>query len=274
MACGGGERHGCVIGGGGSPPRLSRRGCTWCRRLYTRPGEYAFETQWYLTALTNVKSQPVRPEDHPLPGECKLPAAAPAEPPTDGSAPDEARSLASLGRNMAPYVIPPDEMNGAAASSMLGPPATAGGAAQMDDCTPTVAVAGTHAYLCADGYIYTISATPSCAERGGCGLVVDYHGTGMDGDTEDKGTDMRAQATARGYVVVQPTVCYSINASRQCGAAVRGLPEFMRLFRVVDELQVGAARGEGWGGARVVPPNASLTPLASDERRASWRVSW
>ena len=226
---------------------VASHGLTCCgsfrhHRLYTRPGEYTFDTQWYFTSLTNIVPLPIGPSDYPLPRECKLPLG------TYGSVTIDAGSLGSLGLRTAPYVIPDDQKVAAANNrastsgsfSGIDNPTTASDVSgnATDKCTPTVAVAGTHAYRCADGYLFTVSATQSCATRGGCGLVVDVHGSTMDGDQQDKGTDMRAKAGPRGYVVLQPTVCTSFNAQRKCATAARGQPMFDRIFLVVDELVV------------------------------------
>jgi poly(3-hydroxybutyrate) depolymerase len=58
-------------------------------------------------------------------------------------------------------------------------------------------------FSCAGGISYDVEISPACA-KGGCGLVVDFHGYDMDAAEEDASTGMRALGDQNGYVVVQP----------------------------------------------------------------------
>lgn len=70
-------------------------------------------------------------------------------------------------------------------------------------CTPKIAVAGTHTYGCY-GKQFTL-AVPNPCVQGGCGLIVDTHGWAMDGDMEDKNSNLRAAAGDLGFLVLQGT---------------------------------------------------------------------
>jgi poly(3-hydroxybutyrate) depolymerase len=66
----------------------------------------------------------------------------------------------------------------------------------------TDVTAGHHKPTC-DGLVYDVEIPTACTS-GGCGVVVDIHGTDMNADQEDKSTGLRALAQTMSYVIVQP----------------------------------------------------------------------
>ena len=53
---------------------------------------------------------------------------------------------------------------------------------------------------------WAVSVPPQCASHE-CGLVVDIHGWNMDGEMQDKNTQMRARGAEDSFVTLQPTAC-------------------------------------------------------------------
>jgi poly(3-hydroxybutyrate) depolymerase len=88
----------------------------------------------------------------------------------------------------------------AAASADAADPADAG---SSHACAP-VATAGHQIFDCPEGVRADVEVPAGCV-AGGCGVVLDVHGYTMTADQLDQHTRMRTLATARGYVVVQPT---------------------------------------------------------------------
>jgi dienelactone hydrolase len=65
--------------------------------------------------------------------------------------------------------------------------------------------AGHQDVTCGD-VTFEVESSAACAAGGqACGLILDVHGWTMSADQENEHTRMRTLATARGYVVVQPT---------------------------------------------------------------------
>jgi len=54
------------------------------------------------------------------------------------------------------------------------------------------------------GLDFSVSIPDAC-QGGGCGLVLDLHGFGMDASIQDRNTALRRIGRANGYVVAQPT---------------------------------------------------------------------
>lgn len=70
-----------------------------------------------------------------------------------------------------------------------------------DDCITDV-TPGHHVFSCG-GFDFDVEVPPACVQTQ-CGLVVDVHGYTMDAAMQDKNTNLRALAAARGYIAVQP----------------------------------------------------------------------
>ncbi len=70
-------------------------------------------------------------------------------------------------------------------------------------CAPARS-AGHQTIDCPEGVEADLEIPASCL-AGGCPVVLDVHGYTMSADQQDQHTRMRALATARGYVVVQPS---------------------------------------------------------------------
>ncbi len=92
-----------------------------------------------------------------------------------------------------------------AASDAAGPAADAdlidGGTTYA--CAPE-RIDGHQTFPCPEGVEAEVEVPASCVD-GGCGLVLDVHGYTMSADQLDQHTRMRTLATARGYVVIQPS---------------------------------------------------------------------
>jgi polyhydroxybutyrate depolymerase len=108
-----------------------------------------------------------------------------------------ALALAGCGGGGAVAIDDPD------ASAVAAPDATPAPDAQPHACAPDRA-AGHQTFACPDGVGADVEVPEACVD-GGCGVILDVHGYTMSADIEDQHTRMRALATARGYVVVQPT---------------------------------------------------------------------
>ncbi len=60
-----------------------------------------------------------------------------------------------------------------------------------------------HVVTTCNGITFDIQVPPGCVAAG-CGLIVDVHGLTMSAAMEDANTELRARASAAGYVVIQP----------------------------------------------------------------------
>jgi len=70
-----------------------------------------------------------------------------------------------------------------------------------DPCFPD-RTSGHHVLSC-NGIAFDVEVPATCPQTG-CGLIVDVHGLTMSAAMEDANTDLRARASAAGYIVIQP----------------------------------------------------------------------
>jgi polyhydroxybutyrate depolymerase len=84
-----------------------------------------------------------------------------------------------------------------------GAPVAIDASAAVYPCAPRRA-AGHQSFACPHRVTIDVEASAACV-AGGCGVIVDVHGFTMSAEVQDAHTRMRTLATARGYVVVQPT---------------------------------------------------------------------
>ena len=70
-----------------------------------------------------------------------------------------------------------------------------------DACLPDQST-GHHVYACS-GIEFDVEVPATCPASG-CGLILDVHGLTMSAAMEDANTELRARASAAGYIVIQP----------------------------------------------------------------------
>lgn len=154
-----------------------------------------------------------------------------------------------------------------AADSGLGPyPPPA-----PDDCITDVTPG--HQTLTCEGLSFELNVPDVCLQKW-CGLIVDVHGLGMNGELENNHTKLRELGGAAGYIVVQPSAPAPAGGGLPSWSATNDPQVFAIMQRVINvwhvhpkRIHFGGYSMGGWMTWRFVCAHsdviASFAPIAA-----------